>query len=135
MKKLILTIASVALASGVWAQRLPEIALPAGYIVEVENNTIGRSADNNPTVVNVNVDSYGIVITPLAVGETTFTLIPVKAGEYKSKTNPITEGKTETLSIGTSGIELIDMSNAYADVECHDLNGLNVNNPEKDCRG
>ena len=101
------------------------------------NVTIEDSAEAEIQTLSEDVDvaeitlteNNTIQITPKNAGQVTFSVNPYRAGEAKANQEPSDHGKTiYTLSIGTSGIELLNHNTG--EVEYYDLKGVKVANPQ-----
>lgn len=87
------------------------------------------SVANDCATIEMNATSTGIVVTPKAIGTTTFTLTPLKAGEANLNADPTAQGTTYSISVGTTGVESIEV--VSGDAEYFNLQGVKVANPER----
>lgn len=88
-----------------------------------------KSDANNFADISLNDAGDAVVVTPKAAGKASFTLTPLKAGEAKASAEPSADATTYTVTIGTTGIESIEVNSG--EVEYFNLNGVKVANPEK----
>ena len=121
-----------------------EISMPANheaveYKINVESKLDSKEGAYQKFVLKADANNYAdialndagdaVVVTPKAAGKATFTLTPLKAGEAKASAEPSADATTYTVTIGTSGIESIEVTSG--EVEYFNLKGVKVTNPEK----
>lgn len=121
-----------------------EISMPANheaveYKINVESKLDSKEGAYQKFVLKADANNFAdialndagdaVVVTPKAAGKATFTLTPLKAGEAKASAEPSADATTYTVTIGTSGIESIEVTSG--EVEYFNLKGVKVANPEK----